>query len=93
MIKILETPEFDTYQSEATFWDNLDTADFMEDDGEWFQFQTEGMRALRIAILPDLAVKLLHSARSQGVSAETLVNVLVAEHLYHSPKESAMLAN
>jgi hypothetical protein len=93
MIKTLEIPQFDTYQAEVTFWDNLDTADFMEDDGEWFQFQTEGMRALRIAILPDLAVKLLHSARSQGVSVETLVNVLVAEHLYQSPKENAILTN
>jgi hypothetical protein len=29
----LKVPEFKTYEEEATFWDNLDTADFMEDEG------------------------------------------------------------
>ena len=37
----LEVPEFETYEEETTFWDNLDTADFMEDDGKWFHFETE----------------------------------------------------
>jgi len=37
----LKVPEFKTYEEEVTFWDNLDTADFMEDDGEWFHFETE----------------------------------------------------
>jgi len=30
----LELPEFKAYEEEATFWDSLDTGDFMEDDGE-----------------------------------------------------------
>ena len=29
-------PEFETYEEEANFWDNLDTADFMEDDVNGF---------------------------------------------------------
>jgi hypothetical protein len=29
---------FKSYEEEAAFWDNLDTADMMEDDGEWFHF-------------------------------------------------------
>ena len=33
-------PEFKTYEEEAAFWDNLDTADIMEADGEWFHFST-----------------------------------------------------
>jgi hypothetical protein len=37
----LKAPEFETYEEEATFWDNLDTAEFMEDDGEWFHSETE----------------------------------------------------
>ena len=37
----LKVPEFKTYEEEVTFWDNLDTVDFMEDDGEWFHFETE----------------------------------------------------
>ncbi len=30
----LDVPECKTYEEEAEFWDNLDTAPFMEDDGE-----------------------------------------------------------
>lgn len=36
----IEIPEFAGYEDEAAFWDNLDTASSMEDDGEWFQFET-----------------------------------------------------
>lgn len=32
----LRVPEFETCEEEADFWDNLNTGDFMEDDGEWF---------------------------------------------------------
>ncbi len=35
----LDIPEFNAYEEEAGYWDNLDTAPFMEDDGEWFQFE------------------------------------------------------
>ena len=77
----LEVPEFKTYEEEAAFWDNLDTAPFMEDDGEWFQFETSAKRAIRVAILPEVADKLIHRARSQGVSVETLVNVLLIERI------------
>ena len=54
-MKELQVPEFKSYEEEATFWDNLDTAGFMEDDGEWFRFHTLHKRALRIAILPEIA--------------------------------------
>ena len=43
----LQVPEFKSYEEEAAFWDNLDTADFMEDDGEWFRFETPHKRAIR----------------------------------------------
>jgi len=35
----IQVPEFQTYEEEAAFWDNLDTAPYMEDDGEWFRFE------------------------------------------------------
>ncbi len=35
----LVVPEFRSRAEEAAFWDNLDTADYMEDDGEWFTFE------------------------------------------------------
>ena len=84
MMKTLQVPEFSTYEEEATFWDNLDTADFMEDDGEWFRFETAHKRAIRIAILPEIAEELWQKAQAQDVSIETLVNVLLIDSLRES---------
>lgn len=78
-MKRLEIPEFASYDEEAAFWDNLDTSDFMQDDGKWFRFETPTRRAVRIAVLPDIAEALAQRARAQGVSVETLANVLLAE--------------
>lgn len=80
-MKELQVPEFKTYEEEAAFWDNLDTADFMEDDGEWFRFETPYKRAINVAVLPEIADELMRRAQAQGVSVETLVNVFLAEHL------------
>ena len=80
----LEVPEFKTYEEEAAFWDDLDTAAFMEDDGEWFRFETPNKRAIRVAFLPEVADELIQRARAQGVSVETLVNVLLIERLSES---------
>ncbi len=57
----------------------------MEDDGEWFRFETPNKRAIRVAILSDLATELSQRAQAQGVSIETLVNALLIE----STRESA----
>ena len=54
-MKALRVPEFKSYEEETAFWDNLDTADFMEDDGEWFRFDTPHKRAFRFATLPEIA--------------------------------------
>jgi hypothetical protein len=77
----LQVPEFKTYEEEAAFWDNLDTAPYMEDDGEWFRFETPNKRAIRVAILPEVAMELAQRARAQGVSIETLVNALLLESM------------
>jgi len=42
----LEVPEFETYEEEAAFWDQLDTAPYMYDDGEWIRFETPHKRAI-----------------------------------------------
>ncbi len=80
----LQIPEFQSYEEEATFWDNLDTGDLMEDDGEWFHFETSTPRAVRVAILPEVANELAQRARARGVSVETLVNAWLIEHM-HEP--------
>ncbi|MFQ5638274.1 MAG: CopG family antitoxin [bacterium] len=83
-MKKLEVPKFKTYEDEATFWDNLDTTEFMEDDGEWFRFETPNKRAIRVAILPEVADTLIQRAHAQGISVETLVNVVLIEHIRES---------
>ena len=83
----LQVPEFKSYEEEAAFWDNLDTADFMEDDGEWFNFDALNQRAARVAILPEVLSELAVRARVQGVSVETLVNTWLIEHLSSSATE------
>jgi CopG antitoxin of type II toxin-antitoxin system len=88
MMNKLEAPEFKTYEEEAGFWDNLDTAPFMEHDGEWFRFETPNNRAIRAAILPEVAAELIQRARAQSVSVETLVNVLLVERLRESTAQS-----
>jgi len=80
-MKELQVPEFKTYEEEAAFWDNLDTADFMADDGDWFRFDTPHKRAIRVAILPEIAEELMKSAHAQGISIETLVNVFLIERI------------
>ena len=78
----INVPEFENYEEEAAYWDNLDTADFMEDDGQWFQFESPIKRAVRVAILPEIANELAKRARLQGVSIETLVNTSLIEYLH-----------
>ena len=77
----LQVPEFKTYEEEAAFWDNLDTSDLMEDDGEWFRFEVAETRAIRVAILPEVANELAQHARVRGVSLETLVNAWLIERM------------
>jgi hypothetical protein len=80
----LQVPEFDSYEEEAAFWDNLDNSDLMQDNGEWFTFETPAKRAIRIAILPEVAAELSQAARSQGVSLETLANAWLIEHIHEA---------
>ena len=80
----LQIPEFNTYEEEAAFGDNLDTAPFMEDDSEWFRFETPIKRAIQVAILPEVANELIQRAHARKVSVETLVNVLLIERLRES---------
>lgn len=74
-------PEFSSYEEEANFWDNFDTADLMEEGEEWFHFDVPDPRAIRIAIVPEIAKQLRERARARGISVETLVNVWLMERL------------
>jgi len=56
----------------------------MEDEGEWFRFETPNKRAIQVAILPEVATKLAQRACVQGISIETLVNALLIERMNES---------
>ena len=64
-MKALQVPEFKSYEEEAAFWNNLDTADFIEDDGEWFRFDTPHKRAVHVAILPEIAEEPMQDDQAQ----------------------------
>ena len=49
-----------------------------------FRFETPNKRAIRVAILPNVAEALMQRARSQGVTVETLVNALLIERMQES---------
>jgi hypothetical protein len=83
-MKDIQIPDFTSCEEEAEFWDNLDTGPYMEDDGEWFHFETDGQRALRVAILPEVASEIAQRARTQGVAVETLVNAWLIERLHET---------
>ena len=74
-------PQFKSYEEEANFWDNLDTGELMDDDGEWLKLETPLRRAVRVAILPEIVDELAARARLQGVSVETLANAFLIEYL------------
>ena len=67
-MKVLQVPEFKSHKEETAFWDNLDTADFMEDDGEWFRFDTPHKRAIRVAILPEIAKEPMQSTQAKRIN-------------------------
>lgn len=77
-MKEIPTPQFSTYEEEAEFWDNFDTSDYMPED-EWLEIETDTKRPIRVTILPNIAAKLSHRAATQGITMETLVNVLLAD--------------
>lgn len=82
-MKEIPTPQFSTYEEEAEFWDNFDTSDYMPED-EWLEVETDSKRPIHVAILPNIAAKLNYRAATQGVTIETLVNVLLAD-VVHEP--------
>lgn len=69
-MKTLRVPEFKSYEEEAAFWDNLDTADFIEDDGEWFRFDTPHRRVIRVAILPEIAEEPMQDTQVKCINCD-----------------------
>ena len=72
--------EFDSILEAATFWETHDSADY-EDMMEEVEFEVDIKRHMYLVpIAGSILDRLRQKARSQGISTETYVNVLLQEH-------------
>ena len=72
--------EFDSISEAATFWETHDSADY-EDMMEEVEFEVNIKRHMYLVpIAGSILDRLRQKARSQGISTETYVNVLLQEH-------------
>ena len=72
---------FDSISEAATFWDSHDSTDY-EDMMEDVDFQVEIRRHVYLVPISGPVLEALRQkARSQGVSTETLVNLLLQKHV------------
>ena len=72
--------EFDSISDAATFWETHDSADY-EDMMEEVEFEVDIKRHMYLVpIAGSVLDRLRQKARSQGLSTETYVNVLLQEH-------------
>jgi len=70
---------FKSIEQAAEFWDSHDLADYW-DLTRAAHFEVDIQRRVFLTALePQLAKKLTHFARKQGVSTETLINVWLTE--------------
>lgn len=73
---------FSTIDEAAEFWDTHDLADYWDLTEEVADVEVDlQQHRYLFALAPNLVRKVVQVARQQGVSAETLVNVLLAEKL------------
>jgi len=73
--------EFDSISDAATFWETHDSADY-EDMMEEVEFEVDIKRHMYLVpIAGSVLDRLRQKARSQGISTETYVNVLLQEHV------------
>jgi hypothetical protein len=72
---------FDSIADAAAFWESHDSADY-EDLMEEAEFEIDIKRHIYLVPIAGFVLdKLREQARSQGVSTETFVNVLLQEHV------------
>lgn len=73
---------FSTIDEAAEFWDTHDLADYWDLTEEVADVEVDlQQHRYLFALAPNLVRKVVQVAQKQGVSAETLVNVLLTEKL------------
>lgn len=79
-MKVFLPEEFNSISDAASFWDSHDSMDY-EDFMEEVDFQVDiKHRVCLVSIARPVLDDLREKARSQGLSTETLVNLLLKEH-------------
>ena len=72
---------FDSISAAASFWESHDSADY-EDMMEEVEFDVNIKRHIYLVPITEFVLdRVRQKARSQGVSTETFVNVLLQEHV------------
>ena len=80
---------FDSISEAASFWDIHDSTDY-EDMMEEVEFDVDIKRHIYLVpIAGNILDGLREKAKSQGLSTETLVNLLLQKTLYRSPHTSS----
>ncbi len=72
--------EFASIEEAAEFWDTHSLADYWDETRE-VEIEVRAVRRHRITLASQLAEQVEATARREGVSIETLVNLWVAERL------------
>ena len=78
--------EFKDIEAAAEFWDTHSLADYWDQTEEVHFDVNLQRRVLLVPLEHSLARRLADVARRQGVSAETLVNLWVSDHLQQAVK-------
>jgi hypothetical protein len=72
---------FDSLADAAAFWESHDSADY-EDLMEEVEFEVDTKRHVYLVPIAGFVLdKIREQAKSQGVSTETFVNVLLQQHI------------
>ena len=80
-----------SYEEIGEFWNTHDTADFAEQFEE-VTVEVRAPRHRRVPIESDIYESIRAEATRRGVSAETLINLLLSEHLVRSDAADKLLA-
>ena len=75
-------PGFKSYEEMAEFWDTHDLADYWEQtEPAEFEISPQARRRYLVSLDRNLLLRIQEMARIRGLTTETLVNLLLEEHL------------
>jgi predicted DNA binding CopG/RHH family protein len=83
MTKDKKIPAFTNYEEMAEFWDTHDLADYWEQtEPAEFEVSPRARRRYLVSLDRNLLERIQNMARIRGISTESLVNLLLEQHLH-----------